>query len=128
LVSAARRAAALREAADRRRAAAVAWRDSAFRDAARRPSRFSARRVARERRGEGAARLRPARLADAALRFVEAFAFFGGGGSFTPARRAFDRAIATACFVDRAPCLPSRMWWISSRTSACQSSTSSCEL
>jgi hypothetical protein len=100
---------ALREAADRRRAALFAWRDSAFRDAALRPSRFSARSVARERRGEGRARLRPARLAEAALFLVEAFAFLGGGGSLTPARRAFDRPIATACFVDRAPCLPSRM-------------------
>src|SRR6185436_15947241 len=101
-----------------RRAAAFAWRDSAVRDAALRPSRFSLRSEARERRGDGRARRRPARLAAAALFFVEAFAFFGGGGSFTPARRAFDRAIATACLVDRAPCLPSRMWWISSRTNS----------
>jgi hypothetical protein len=109
LVRAAFRAAALREAADRRRAALFAWRDSALRDAALRPSRFSLRSMARERRGEGRARLRPARLADAALFRVEAFAVFGGGGSFTPARRAFDRPIATACLVERAPCFPSRM-------------------
>jgi hypothetical protein len=96
-VLAAFRAAALREAADRRRAALFAWRDSAFGDAALRPSRFSLRREARERF------------------FVEAFAFLGGAGSFTPARRAFERPIAIACLVDRAPCLPSRMWWISSR-------------
>jgi hypothetical protein len=108
LVRAAFRAAALREAADRRRAVLFAWRDSAFRDAALRPSRFRARSVARERAGDGRARLRPARLAEAALFLVEAFAVFGGG-SLTPARRAFDRPIATACFVDRAPCLPSRM-------------------
>jgi hypothetical protein len=37
----------------------------------------------------------------------------GGGGSFTPARRAFDNPIAIACFVDRAPCLPSRTCSIS---------------
>jgi hypothetical protein len=114
-VLAAFRAAALREAADRRRAALFAWRDSAFGDAALRPSRFSLRREARERRGDGRARLLPARLAAAARFFVEAFAFLGGAGSFTPARRAFERPIAIACLVDRAPCLPSRMWWISSR-------------
>ena len=46
--------------------------------------------------------------------FSDAVPFFGGG-SFTPARRALDRPIAIACFADRAPCLPSRMWCISSR-------------
>ncbi len=34
---------------------------------------------------------------------------FAGGGSGTPARRAFDSPIAIACSGDRAPCLPSRM-------------------
>jgi len=34
---------------------------------------------------------------------------FFGGRSFTPARRAFDKPIAIACLVERAPCLPSRM-------------------
>jgi hypothetical protein len=29
-----------------------------------------------------------------------------------------DKPIAMACFVDRAPCLPSRMWSISSRTNS----------
>jgi hypothetical protein len=43
---------------------------------------------------------------------------FGGGGSGTPARRAFDRPIAIACSGDRAPCFPSRMWCISSRTNS----------
>jgi len=52
---------------------------------------------------------RPARLAEAALRFVLAFALAGGRPSFTPARRAFDKPMAIACFVERAPCLPSRM-------------------
>jgi hypothetical protein len=48
-----------------------------------------------------------ARVADAALRLVVLFALGGGAGSFTPARRAFDRPMAIACFVDRAPCFPS---------------------
>ena len=107
-VRAARRAAALRATAGRRRAAAVAWRAKAFGEAAARPSRFNAVRVARERRGEGRLRLLPARRADSALRLVDAFALAGGRGSFTPARRAFESPIAMACFVERAPCLPSR--------------------
>jgi len=90
-----------------------------LRDAALRPSRLSARDVARERRADGCFRpRRPARLADAALRFVLRFALAGGRGSFTPDRRAFDRPIAIACFVDCAPCFPSRMWCISSRTNS----------
>ena len=36
----------------------------------------------------------------------------------TPARRAFDRPRAIACFDERAPCLPLRMWSISSRTNS----------
>ncbi|PYO46704.1 MAG: hypothetical protein DMD72_12050 [Gemmatimonadetes bacterium] len=36
----------------------------------------------------------------------------------TPARRAFDSPMAIACSVDRAPCFPSRMWCISSRTNS----------
>jgi hypothetical protein len=102
------RAAALRLAAERRRAADEAWRDSALRDAARRPSRFNALRTARDRRLDGRVRLRDARLADAALFRVVDLAFRPGGGSFTPARRAFDSPMAIACFVERAPCLPSR--------------------
>ena len=43
---------------------------------------------------------------------------FSGGGSGTPARRAFDRPIAIACFVERAPCLPWRTWSISSCTNS----------
>jgi hypothetical protein len=35
-----------------------------------------------------------------------------------PALRALDRPIAMACFVDRAPRLPSRIWSISSRTNS----------
>jgi hypothetical protein len=78
-----------------------------LRDADARPSRFSARLVARDRRADGRARRLAARVADCALRFVLALAFFGGG-SFTPERLAFERPIAIACFVDRAPCFPSR--------------------
>src|SRR5579871_6541296 len=46
------------------------------------------------------------------------FPLLGLGGRSTPARRAFDRPIAIACFVLRAPCLPSRTWCISSRTNS----------
>jgi len=101
-------AAALRLDADRRRAADEACRDNAFRDAALRPSRFNALRTARDRRLDGRLRLRDARLADSALFRVVDLAPRPGGGSFTPARRAFDSPIAIACLVDRAPCLPSR--------------------
>jgi hypothetical protein len=110
-VAAAFFAAARRALVDRRRAALFAWRASAVEDAAARPSRFNARRTARARRGARglvAAPRRPARLAAAALFFVCAFALAGGLRSFTPERRAFDNPIAMACFVERAPCLPSR--------------------
>jgi hypothetical protein len=70
---------------------------------------LSARRIARERRGAGRVTRRlAARRAFVALRLVFAFARPGGGGSFTPARRAFDKPMAMICFVDRAPCFPSR--------------------
>jgi hypothetical protein len=108
LVRTAFRAEARRDDADRRRAALVACRDSARLEAAPRPSRFSARLTARDRRDEGRARLRAARRADFALCLVLSVAVAGGGGSDTPARRAFERPIAIACFVDRAPCFPSR--------------------
>jgi hypothetical protein len=98
----------LRPDAGRRRAALFAWRDSARRDAGRLLSLFSAPLTARERRGEGRFRRFAARLACAALRFVDDLALAGGAGSFTPARRAFDSPIAIACSVERAPCLPSR--------------------
>jgi hypothetical protein len=86
----------------------LAWRDSAFRDAADRPSRFSFRRTARERLGDGRVWWRPARLADAALRWCGLRARWWSP-SLTPARRAFDKPMAIACSVERAPCLPSRM-------------------
>jgi hypothetical protein len=41
-----------------------------------------------------------------------------GGFSGTPARLAFDKPMAIACFAELAPCLPSRMWCISSRTNS----------
>ncbi len=67
---------------------------------------------------DGRACLLAPRLAEAALRLVLAFEPAGGRGSVTPARRAFDKPIAIACFVDRAPCLPFRMCSISSRTNS----------
>jgi hypothetical protein len=42
----------------------------------------------------------------------------GGGGSLTPARRAFESPIAIACCADLAPCLPCRISSISSRTNS----------
>jgi hypothetical protein len=87
-----------------------AWRDKASFDAVRRGSRFSASRVARDRLGEGRVWRWPARRADVALCLVRSLAVDGGEGSFTPARRAFDKPIAIACFVEAAPCLPSRTW------------------
>jgi hypothetical protein len=119
LVLAPLRAAARRADLGRRRAALLACRESAEREAAERPSRFSARVIARERRADGLRRPRvPARDAYSALRFVFRFARAGGRDSFTPERRAFDSPIAIACLVDRAPCFPSRTWCISSRTNS----------
>jgi hypothetical protein len=96
---------------DRERLAAVrfACRESAREDAAVRPSRWRALVVARDRRAEGFRRgcARPSWYAWLALRRVRADARpFAGGFSFTPARRAFERPMAIACFVERAPCLP----------------------
>src|SRR5439155_22076008 len=50
--------------------------------------------------------------------FRVSFDPFLGGFNFTPARRAFERPMAIACLVDRAPCLPSRTCSISSRTNS----------
>lgn len=60
----------------------------------------------------------PARRRSALLRVRSVVWPFFGGGRSTPARRAFDKAMAIACLVERAPCLPSRMWCISSRTNS----------
>ena len=106
----------------RRRAAADrACFEIALRDAVRCGSRLRARRTARERFADGLCRAPglPARYALWALFRVRADAWPRfGGGSLTPARRAFDRPMAIACFVERAPCLPSRMWWNSSLTNS----------
>jgi hypothetical protein len=77
--------------------------------------------MARERVGDGffLPPLWPLRRSWTALRRVVAEVVpFSGGGSFTPARRAFESPIAIACFVERAPCFPSRMWCTSSRTNS----------
>ena len=86
-----------------------AWRDSAREVAAESPSRCSAFLVARDRFGEGFPR-RPLRVESrfAFLRVLAEVFDASGAGSSTPARRAFDRPIAMACFVLRAPCFPSR--------------------
>ncbi len=103
----------------RARAAERAWRPRDRFEAADRPSRRSAPWVARDRLAEGFRRDFARFNADFALRRVLADAFpFFGGWSFTPARRAFERPIAIACRGDRAPCFPSRTWWISSRTNS----------
>lgn len=105
----------------RRRAAVFACFESAFLDAARRGSRLSRSDIALERFGLGFGRFPDcaARYSRAALLRVRAEACpFRGGFSFTPARRAFDNPMAIACFVDRAPCLPSRMCSISSCTNS----------
>jgi hypothetical protein len=80
LVRAAFRAEALRADAVRRCAALLAWLDSALLVTALRPSRFG----------------------------PWVFTLFGGEGNFTPARRALASPMAIACFVDAAPCFPSR--------------------
>lgn len=85
----------------------MAWRESAFRETVRWLSRLRARNDARALRGDGRLCRFAAELADRALRLVDAFALFGTGRC-TPARRALDKPMAIACFVERAPCLPSR--------------------
>ena len=108
-----------RSAAERRRAAEEACRDNACGDAALCPSRLSASRTARDRVADVFAGRLPCASAFFALRRVLAAAFpFFGAANFTPARRAFERPMAIACLADRAPCLPSRTWCISSRTNS----------
>jgi hypothetical protein len=88
-------------------------------DAAECPSRFNAPLTARERRADGFLRVWLALMSRFARFRVDAEAVpFFGAGSFTPARRASESPIAIACSVDRAPCFPSRMWSISSRTNS----------
>jgi hypothetical protein len=82
-------------------------------------SRFSARETARERDFDvffAVDFFLPALLSCWAFLLREAGPF--GACSFTPARLALDSPIAIACFGERAPCLPSRTWWISSLTNS----------
>jgi len=113
LVRAASFAAADFSACVRRRALPFACFANADRDAAPPPSRFSTPFTAFDTRGRRFGRRLPCptSYARSALfrDFSETRPFFGGG-SFTPARRAFDNPIAIACFADFAPCFPSRMW------------------
>jgi len=111
-VRAARFALLDRARAGRAFAASLACRARALGEAAERPSRFSAFDAAFDRADDGflRGRVRPFRRSLAACWRVRALAWpFTGPGSLTPARRAFDNPIAIACFVERAPCLPSRM-------------------
>src|SRR6185437_1457861 len=90
-------------------------------DAAERPSRFRAPETARERALDGLELrdLCPFRRSRSACARVRLVVFPRlGGGSFTPARRAFESPIAIACWGDRAPCFPSRICSISSRTNS----------
>jgi hypothetical protein len=105
------------------RAAVFAWRDSAGLDAACRGSRLSANVVARDRAADFffapvLAFLPLARSRCADLRVDSEVLPFFGGFKATPARRALESPIAMACLVDLAPCFPSRMWSISSRTNS----------
>ena len=112
-------AAAERDGLERCFAAERACLESALWDAAERRSRFKALLVARDRVREGflCPPRRPFAKSRLAWRFVCALPRLGGG-SFTPARRAFDKPMAIACCGERAPCLPSRMCSISSRTNS----------
>ena len=103
------------------RAACLACLESARCDAAARGSRFRAALLARDLFADGldVPPLRPFSRSRSAFSCVEpGVAPSFGADSFTPARRAFESPIAIACFVDRAPCLPSRMCSISSRTNS----------
>src|SRR5437763_3101049 len=55
------------------------------------------------------------RMCEALARFFVRLPLPASG---TPARRAFDRPMAIACLVERAPCWPLRMSSISSRTNS----------
>jgi hypothetical protein len=98
--------------AGRFRAAEFACRRSAAADAALCGIFFIARFVARDRTADGRRLDEPlaARASLAAFFLVASDVVpASGGGRSTPARRAFDKPIAMACFVDAAPCFPSRM-------------------
>jgi hypothetical protein len=104
---------------ERFRAAVRVWRDSASGVAAAPLSRWRAFNVARDRLGDG---FFPesafCRSCCAFLRVASEVLPGFGGANFTPARRALERPIAMACFVDRAPCFPARISSISSRTNS----------
>ena len=105
-------AAALRAALPRWRADSFACFERELREAAECPMRFKAPSVARDRFAEVFffAGDRPLFESLAAfLRVAADVVPFFGGASLTPARRAFDKPMAIACFVLAAPCLPSRM-------------------
>ena len=105
----------------RREEACLACLERADSEAVDRGSRFNTSRRICERLAAGLADL-PLRLfsrsRSARLRVDAEVAPFLGAGRSTPARRAFERPIAIACFGDRAPCLPSRMCSISSCTNS----------
>lgn len=105
-------------AGERILAAARAWCAIARGDAASTPSRFSAFKDARDRLvielPRAGAALPRARSRDARLRTDADALPFRGGSKLTPARLAFDRPMAMACLVERAPWTPSLIWSISS--------------
>lgn len=118
-VRAARLAAALRCALLRRLAARRLWLAIAAFEPEARPARFSPLAAAAPRRGvacrTGALPWPRSKSRSAFSRVLCEACPSAGGLSSTPERRAFERPIAMACCAERAPCLPSRMWWNSSR-------------
>ena len=103
------------------RAAERACLESAFFDAAARPSRLSALSAACERLRDGLAPPPSSAFLSSCLAFRRVSSGtlpFAGTGSFTPARLALERPMAIACFVERAPCSPLRISSISSRTNS----------
>src|SRR5262249_3688156 len=118
-VATALRADAERLAALRRPAAECACRDNAAGDAAACGSRFHGGSGGGGRLGGPPPRAGAGPGCLAAFLRVSADVLPAlGGGRSTPALRAFDSPMAMACLLDRAPCLPSRMWSISSRTNS----------
>ncbi len=109
-----------RSAAVRFLALARACLESAADDTIRWPSPCSFFFIPRERAGFGAcAGCFPRSMSRAAwCRVCAEVVPFRGGGSFTPARLALESPMAMACSVERAPCFPSRMCSISSRTNS----------
>ena len=97
-------------AGPRRRAVARASLANDWGDAALRPSLFKAALEARERFADSLGWewvWSPRESRFACSRVFSGTVPFTGDCSFTPARRALERPMAMACFVERAPCLPS---------------------